>query len=32
MAKITELDAAIDTLLKSYKTPEEILGGNGLLK
>lgn len=32
MAKITELDAAIDTLLKSYKTPEEILGENGLLK
>lgn len=32
MAKITELDAAIDTLLKSYKSPEEILGENGLLK
>jgi transposase-like protein len=32
MAKITELDAAIDNLLKNYKTPEEILGENGLLK
>ena len=32
MAKITELDAAIDNLLKTYKTPEEILGENGLLK
>jgi len=32
MAKITELDAAIDTLLKNYKTPEEIIGENGLLQ
>jgi len=32
LAKITELDAAIDNLLKTYKTPEEILGENGLLK
>lgn len=32
MAKITELDAAIDNLLKTYTTPEEILGENGLLK
>lgn len=32
MAKITELDAAIDNLLQTYKTPEEILGENGLLK
>lgn len=32
MAKITELDAAIDTLLKNYKTPEEIIGENGLIQ
>jgi len=32
MAKTTELDAAIDTLLKNYKTPEEIIGENGLLQ
>lgn len=32
MTKTTELDAAIDNLLKTYKTPEEILGENGLLK
>jgi putative transposase len=32
MAKITELDAAIDTLLKNYKTPQEIIGENGLLQ
>jgi putative transposase len=32
MTKTTELDDAIDNLLKTYKTPEEILGENGLLK
>lgn len=32
MTKTTELDAAIDNLLKTYKSPEEILGENGLLK
>lgn len=32
MAKLTELDVAIDTLLKNYKTPEEIIGENGLLQ
>ena len=32
MTKNHELNAAIDTLLKTYKSPEEILGENGLLK
>ncbi len=32
MTKNKDLDAAIDTLLKTYKTPEEIIGENGLLQ
>ncbi len=32
MTKNKELNAAIDTLLKTYKTPEEIIGENGLLQ
>jgi len=32
MTKNKDLNAAIDTLLKSYKTPEEIIGENGLLQ
>lgn len=32
MTKNHELNAAIDTLLRTYKSPEEILGENGLLK
>ena len=32
MTKNKDLNAAIDTLLKNYKTPEEIIGENGLLQ
>lgn len=32
MTKHKDLNAAIDTLLKNYKTPEEIIGENGLLQ
>lgn len=32
MTKNKDLDAAIDNLLKTYKTPEEIIGENGLLQ
>jgi len=32
VTKNKDLDAAIDTLLKTYKTPEEIIGENGLLQ
>lgn len=32
MTKNKDLDAAIDNLLKTYKTPEEIVGENGLLQ
>ena len=32
MTKNKDLDAAIDNLLKTYKTPEEIMGENGLLQ
>lgn len=32
MTKNKALDAAIDNLLKTYKTPEEIVGENGLLQ
>ena len=32
MTKNKDLNAAIDNLLKSYKTPEEIIGENGLLQ
>jgi len=32
VTKNKDLNAAIDTLLKNYKTPEEIIGENGLLQ
>jgi putative transposase len=32
VTKNKDLDAAIDNLLKTYKTPEEIVGENGLLQ
>lgn len=32
MTKNKDLNTAIDTLLKNYKTPEEIIGENGLLQ
>ena len=32
MTKHKDLDAAIDNLLKTYKTPEDIVGENGLLQ
>ena len=32
MTKNKDLNAAIDNLLKTYKTPEEIVGENGLLQ
>jgi putative transposase len=32
MTKNKDLDAAIDNLLKTYKTPKEIVGENGLLQ
>ena len=32
MTNNNELNDAIDTLLKTYKTPEEIIGENGLLQ
>ena len=32
MTKNKDLNAAIDNLLKTYKTPEEIIGENGLLQ
>ena len=32
MTKNKDLDASIDNLLKTYKTPEEIIGENGLLQ
>lgn len=32
MTKNKDLNDAIDTLLKNYKTPEEIIGENGLLQ
>jgi putative transposase len=32
VTKNKDLNAAIDNLLKNYKTPEEIIGENGLLQ